>query len=532
MSGPITRRRLISSAVVSAGALASVDGLQAFGAPRAQDATPAASGSGQAGGTLTYSCVEQVGGIDPQVSSNLYSQWIFEHIYDQLLRRDRDGNLVPGLALSWEQPDPLTYVFQLRQGVQWHHGREFVADDVKFSMERQADPDVGGMNQSIYGANVDTIEVLDPYTVQVVLNQPFAPFINYVGAPRSGNIVPFDFAEEVGDLKSAASGTGPYMFVEYVAASHTRLVRNPEYWEDNVPYLDELVFQYIAEEQSRVAALRTDAVDMANIAEPTSLMPLASDPSLAIYQTLPLITTHMMVNNASEPLTDTRVRQALSMAIDRQEIMETLTLGQGALSGYLPPGDAFFAIADPASLPNYQQDVARARELLAEAGFADGLNLTIKIGPGPTYTRMAEMIQLYLAEVGITLEIVREEQATWIEDFWSVNHELLLMGFQSTVDPDELLYKTMHSESTDSWTNVKNPEMDALLDAGRTTADPEERQGIYQEIQELIASEGFQITLFANAGGADVAKAYVAGVWPMDKALSHAEQFRVAWLDQ
>jgi peptide/nickel transport system substrate-binding protein len=525
MTGPITRRRFIQHAVVGASAVASVasiDHRRAWAAPLAQDS----SGTVQPGGTLTYAMTEQVGGIDPHVSSNLYSQWIFEHIYDQLLRRDRDGNLIPGLATSWELPDPTTYTFKLRQGVMWHHGREFNADDVKFSIERQADPNVAGMNQSIY-LNVASVEVTDPYSVTIKLKQPFAPFINYLSAPRSGNIVAADFTQQAGnDLKTTASGTGPFKLVEYVAATHTKLARNPDYWEEGVPHLDELVFQYIAEEQSRVAALRTDAVNMANIGSIPILTPLRSDASLAILQTAPLITTHMMINNGVEPLTDVRVRQALSLAIDRQEMMETLTLGEGALSSYLPPGDPFYAVPDPAALPNYQRDVDRARQLLAEAGFADGFKLTLKIGPAATYTTMAEMIQSYLKEAGIELEIVRLEQATWVEDFWNVNHEMLLMGFQSTIDPDELLFKTMHSESTDSWTNVKSADLDALLEQGRTTQEPEARQQIYRDIQTMIADQAFEIILFANAGSADVAKTNVQGMWEMDKTLSHAAQFR------
>jgi peptide/nickel transport system substrate-binding protein len=436
------------------------------------------------------------------------------------------------LATSWEQTDPVSYVFKLRPGVKWHHGPELTSDDVKFSFERQADQNIVGMNQTIY-AEIDKIETPDKQTVKVQLKRPFTPFLTYTASPREGNIVSRDFTEKAGgDLKTTASGTGAFKFVEYVSGNYLKLKRNPDYWEQGKPHVDEITLKYIEDEQSRVAALRTGSADLVRADLPETIQPLQADKSLAIYLTKPLYTLQLMLNNARAPLTDVRVRRAISLALDRQEMVKALTLGQGAVSGYIAPGDTLYTMPDSMSLPYYKQDVEKAKQLLAEAGIAPGMKLTVKVLPEDLSVTAGEMIQRFLKPIGIDLEVLKLERAALIQAFRSVDHEMLINGFQSTVDPDTFLYRTMHSKSTGTWTNVKSPELDVLLEKGRSVGDQAERQKVYRDIQTMVADQAFQITLLARPGLADIAKPFVKGLWPMDKRQSHADQFREVSLEK
>lgn len=527
----ISRRAFVQrTGLMTLGALAV--GLTPHAAQAALTAAPVAQSGPRRGGTLTIALSQEpTGGFDPHLSSHLLAQHHFELAYEQLLVTQPDGSIGPGLAESWEQVDPTTLEFKLRKGVKWHHGPELTAEDVKFSFERQADPQVAGMNQAIYGPVLDRVEVVDPLTVRIVTKMPFAPLVSFLAAPREGNIVPADFTREKGDLKATMSGTGPFKFVEYTPGSEARFVRNPDYWQQGKPYVDEIVLKYITDDQARLAALRSGAVDLAFFSTPSVVQPLQNDPAFTWANTKALVTRHLVLNNAREPLTDVRIRRAISLALNRQEMIDVNLLGFGAISAHIPPADEFWAYPDPASLPYYTPNLEQAKQLMAEAN-ASGIKLPLKTGPNPLYVADGELVQGYLQPIGIEVELVKQEQAAWIDDFWKVNHDSLLMGYQSFVDPDAYFYRQMHSQSPASWTNIKNPELDALLDKGRVTMDRPERQKIYHDVQRLLADQAHEIILYAQVWGFEAMLPYVKGYFPMTKTLSRTLQLREVWLDK
>ena len=205
-------------------------------------------------------------------------------------------------------------------------------------------------------------------------------------------------------------------------------------------------------------------------------------------------------------------------------------LGYGQVSTHIPPADSFWTFQDIASLSTYAQDVERAKALLAEAGVTD-LTIHLKTGPNPVYIADCELIQGYLANIGVTVEIVQEEQAAWVDDFWKVNHESLLMGYQSFVDPDAF-YRTMHSESEASWTNINDPRIDDLLERGRTEMNRDARREIYGELQRLLAEDSHEIILYSQIWAFEGMHTYVRDYFSMSITLSRAPQLRVAWLDK
>jgi peptide/nickel transport system substrate-binding protein len=496
----------------------------------ASAATKPAPAGAKRGGSLRLALnQEPTAGFDPQLSSPMVSQHHFEQVYEQLLVTEPDGSISPGLAESWEQTDPRTYVFKLRKGVKWHNGRDFNAEDVKFSFERQMSN--GSINQAIYGPVLDKVESPDPLSVRFTTKEPFAPFISYIAGPREGNIVAPEVVQEKGDLKATMIGTGPFKFVGYTPGNEAKFVRNADYWNKDQPLLEELIIKYIPDDTSRLAALRNNAVDFAYFGSAIFVKPHLSDPAISWAQGKALNTRHFVLNNQAPPLTDVRVRQAISLAINRQEIVDTNLLGLGAVSTHIPPADEFWTLPNPQNEPKYKQDIEQARKLLAEAGVPN-LKLQTKIGPDASYTADSELVQGQLKRAGIELEIVKKEQAAWIDDFLKVNHDSVLMGYSSYVDPDGYFFQSMYSGSSSTRTGIKSEKLDSLLNKGRTTIDRKDRQQIYFDVQRLVVEEALELILYAQIAAFEALQPFVKGYVPLGKTFGRGPQLRGVWIDK
>ncbi|HEY3057438.1 MAG TPA: ABC transporter substrate-binding protein [Chloroflexota bacterium] len=490
---------------------------------------PAASG-GKRGGQLRLALnQEPTAGFDPQFSSPMVSQHHFEQVYEQLLVTQPDGSVLPGLAESFEQTDPRTYVFKLRKGVKWHNGREFNAEDVKYSFERQIS--TGSINQSIYAPVLDKVEIADASTVRFTTKEPFAPFISYIAGPREGNIVPQEVVTEKGDLKATMIGTGPFKFVEYTPGNEAKFVRNPDYWNKDQPLLDELIIKYIPDDTSRLAALRNNSVDFAYFGSAIFVKPHLTDPAIQWAQGKALNTRHFVLNNSIPPLNDVRVRQAISLSINRQEIVDTNLLGLGAVSTHIPPADEFWTLPNPQNEAKYKNDIEQAKKLLADAGQSN-LKLQTKIGPDASYTADSELVQSQLKRAGIELEIVKKEQAAWIDDFLKVNHDSVLMGYSSYVDPDGYFYQSMYSTSSSTRTGIKSEKLDALLNKGRTTTERNQRQQVYYDVQKLVVEEAMELILYAQIASFEAMQPFVKGYVPLGKTFGRGPQLRGVWIDK
>ena len=198
---------------------------------------PAAAQTPKRGGTLVVAADVSPPGLDPQKSAAAHSWMISEHVYSNLLRRDPKMNIVGDLAESWQVVNDTTFVFKLRKGVVWHHGRDLVADDVKYSFERMLDEKTASPWRSNWSI-IDRIEAPDRSTVRFVIKRPFAPFFSYLATPHYAAIVPRDIVEKNGDLQKTASGTGPFVLERFVPDNTVVLKRNPSYYEPGLPYLD------------------------------------------------------------------------------------------------------------------------------------------------------------------------------------------------------------------------------------------------------------------------------------------------------
>ncbi|MDQ3808942.1 MAG: ABC transporter substrate-binding protein, partial [Chloroflexota bacterium] len=331
--------------------------------------------------------------------------------------------------------------------------------------------------------------------------------------------------------KSTMIGTGPFKFLGYTPGNEARFVRNADYWNKDQPLLEELIIKYIPDDTSRLAALRNGAIDFAYFGSAIFVKPYLNDPSITWAQGKALNTRHFVVNNQAAPLTDVRLRQAISLALNRQEIVDTNLLGLGAVSAHIPPADEFWTLPNPQNEPKYRQDIDQAKKLLADAGVPN-LKLQTKIGPDASYTADAELVQGQLKRAGIELEIVKKEQAAWIDDFLKLNHETVLMGYSSYVDPDGYFYQTMYSNSSSTRTGIRDEHLDTLLNKGRTTIDRKERQQTYWDTQKYIIENALELILYAQIAAFEAMQPFVKGYVPLGKTFGRGPQLRGVWIDK
>lgn len=346
--------------------------------PAVPTAAPAAM---KRGGTLIVG--QDVGpvSLDPILTTAHPAAQIYEHLYSTLVQPDHEtGKIIPDLAESWEVPDPKTHIFKLRQGVKFHSGRALTAEDVKYSFERLLDPKNNAPIRAYVGP-IDKIEVLGDYSIKFTHTEVYAPFLNAIADRRPIAIVDRETVEKNdGKLSAVSNGTGPFKLVEYVPDSKVVMERHTPYHEKDLPILDRIEFRIIPDEQSRIAAIRSGEVHLTTLKDPRTAKLVAADPNIVLHKIGSLLREGTPVNMQREPLGDVRVRQAISYALNRQEMVDTVLSGEGAVSGVFPPLEKEWALPmTTENFPTWFHDLEKSRALLKEAGKADGFKLSITV---------------------------------------------------------------------------------------------------------------------------------------------------------
>jgi peptide/nickel transport system substrate-binding protein len=424
--------------------------------------------------------------LDPAQMSHMEAHRFVALLYPSLLRYDENLRLVPHLVESYEVIDDRTYEFTLRQDVQFHHGRPVTAEDVKYSIERILDPEVPSP-EAFELEPIASIEVINDYTLRIVTGEPFAPILH--GLAFGMGVHPQEMVEEWGDLRFQASGTGPFRLVEYIPDSLVVFERAEGYFGPE-PQLDRVEYHIMPDATARATALRAGDLDVARFDDPRAVIPLRGDPNLTVEYVGTPRNLHYHLNNRREPFDDPRVRLAISCALDREEIAELVFLGDAVPSGPIPPSMGDWALPVE-EMPCYTRDLDRARELLTEAGYPDGFSSTM-IGSTrfPIDIEVGQVMREQLAEVGINMDIQQVEWGDML-DMWITRHDydtLLITSFTGR-DPDANFYRRFHSESERNAVGYVNPEVDELMERGRTTVDPEERHEVYRQLQLIITEE-------------------------------------------
>jgi peptide/nickel transport system substrate-binding protein len=451
------------------------------GAPGAQG-QPA--GQPQRGGTLRVAWQGEPtgpnGGMDPQTcTSNCYP--MHQHIWDTLVRVDYDLQPKPLLAHSWTtSADGKTWTFKLRAGVKHHHGTPFTAEDVARTFKRILDPQTGSVVRSVLSI-IETVEAPDPETAVFRLTAPNADLPYLVAIPQTA-ILPRDRSDE--QLLKDPVGTGPFIFREFNRGERIVLRRNPEYWQQGLPYLDELHYYLMPEPNARIAALVAGQIDMIGEVAPEMVAPL-KQPGLRV-EVVPSGNVNLIAMQMDKPpFTDNRVRTAFKLVADRATIEQAVLLGTGSL-GNDHPFHKNHPFYDPSQVIK-KQDIARAKQLLAEAGYPNGLDLTLHVNADrPEYKAFALAYQEQARQAGIRLTLQHHPDAPYWKDIYQ-KVPLFMSSWNFRPSPDELVSIMFHSEAKWNEANVKSPELDALIVKARAETDATRRKQLYYEIQRWVS---------------------------------------------
>ncbi len=449
---------------------------EAPGAPGPQPESPGY------GGRLVVAIPSDPQGLDPHKTTAAPGIEITWNIYEQLVGVNARGELVPGLAERWEvSEDGTRYTFFLRKNVRFHNGQPFTAQDVAYTFRRMLDPETRHPKAGEFKAVTDVI-VVDEHTVTVVLDRYQAPFLSNL-AMYYAAIVPRDH----GDLYNHPVGTGPFAFVEWRPNQHVRLKKFDGYWDSRYPYLDEVVFQIFDDPATALAGLKAGTVDAYPRMPVENAAEVDAAPDTFTVSGPSDVIQIMAINNARPPFSDRRVRQAISHAIDKRAIVQAVGFGRGTPVGsHMNPGSSYY-VDTSGVLPH---DPARARALLAEAGYPGGFEATLTLPePFAFHRRTGEVVQAQLAQVGVRLTLQVVEWGIWLKDVYGGRkYDLTIIGHTGRLDPDTELVR-YESTYVNNYVGYSNPDYDALLRQARESRSGTERRALYARLQEILAAD-------------------------------------------
>jgi peptide/nickel transport system substrate-binding protein len=446
----------------------------------------------QRGGVLVVSTSEEpfAPAFDSHVTSSLLTNRIGYLAYNGLVDVDSERNVVPDLAESWENPDPQTYVFKLRQGVKFHDGSEFNAEAVKFNIERVLNPETASYRAADF-ALIDKIEATDPHTLTIHLTEPFAPMLSNFRRSNLAILSPTAIQSlGGGDFLTASIGTGPFKFVSYSRGDRVVLTRNDEYYAGPA-YLDGIEIRIVPEQSTALAALQTGALHYMMQTNQEFGPQIESNPDLQLLTTPSTIWDFLAFNCAREPFTDKRVRQAFSMAIDREGIAEGIYKGlalpaQGAIS---PAFGSYYK--DNSDIPFQTYDPERAKALLTEAGFDFNQEIRFDTFTERPWGLVGDALVEQLTDIGIKLSVVKPDFNTFAATFYTTK-EYWLGNSSWTgggVDPDAVIYKQFVTGGSQNLVNASNPALDELLNKARVELDQAIRADLYNQANRIVMEE-------------------------------------------
>jgi peptide/nickel transport system substrate-binding protein len=423
---------------------------------------------------------------------------VYQNVFEGLTRIDQNGAVQPGLAESWTiSDDGLTYTFKLHDGVTFHDGTTFDAEDVKFTFERILSPESVNAHREFYEP-ISAITVIDPLTVELKLDQQIGRFLFDLGRGDAVIVAP----ESADNNANEPIGTGPFAFVQWDKGSRVILEAYGPYWGEPA-HLTKATYVFIGDTATMTNALLAGDIDGTNNFGQEALAVFEGNPQFTILAGSTEGETILGTNNRKPPFNNLKVRQAMAHALDRQAIID------GATYGYGTPIGSAFAPHTPyyIDLTNtYPYDPAAAKALLAEAGYPDGFSATLKLPP-LAYARLSgQIIASQFAAVGIKLELINVEFAQWLEDVYTnKDFDLTII---SHVEPFDI----GNYANPDYYFGYDNPVYQALVKKLNGTTDEAERKALAIEIQTILADDAVNGYLF-QLPQTGVWNAKLTGMW-------------------
>ena len=462
--------------------------------------TPTEAPAGEAGGRVTFSRQADSDNLDPVLNDGNINIWLFMNIYDQPVKVSEDGTtLIPGIATEWEvSDDGLTYTFTIREGVKFFDGSDMTVEDIIWSIERaKSHP------ESIWTFSLEALDEItapDESTIVMMLNQPWAPFLADL-AMFNSSVISKAYVEEVGEeaLVDHTMGTGSFHLQEWNKAENMTLVRNPNYWEEGLPLLDEIFLTVVPDGNSQILQLQGGEIDgiigQGDLAF-NRIADLEADANIQIINSLSTWNNFVVLNTRNSPLDDVKVRQALNYAADKGALIDTVLFGYAEPSNSFMPVGALYWNADQ---EGYPFDLDRAKELIAESEHTDGFMIEFQIRSGnQQQLQIATALKEMWSQIGAEVEISQLEQGVYSDNYRNNEFEARLSGWTNDIiDPDQLNSYAILPELTENYhTGWTNQEAIDLANEGRAELDQEKRREIYARIQELHMQDAPFIYLY------------------------------------
>ena len=398
---------------------------------------------------------------------------------------DEQWNLVPQAAESWDFVDDTTVRFKIRQGIKFHNGTELTAEDVAFSILAHLDPEQGSADRTVMEPIIDRVEVEDAATVTVYLKRPYAPLMDMLISPNHP-ILPKSEYSTPQSHKEDAVGCGPFMFKEWRKNAYIDLVAFPDYFEEGYPKVDGLRFTFLPEygaAKSSLLAKEADAILMLNLVDVPAM---ARMPGIKVDSVLLMGFWYVGVDMSKEPYDNPKVRTALRLAMDRKPFLSSVLNGFGDEAFIPVPKDSPFYVPEV----EYEQDIEKAKALLAEAGYPNGFKTTLTVPKTPEEEPMGVVWQSQLKAIGVTAELEVLDVPTYIDRIFNkVDFEMMICGTTAGPDPQAITGRFYPSDAARNLWKYSNPVVDENIRKAGATFDVEERKGYLRTVYTHVVED-------------------------------------------
>ena len=459
-------------------------------------ATLAGSGlvAAQEKGNLVVGVTSDPDTLFPWKATQFQAVALLGNVYGSLTELDQDLNVVGGVAETWDtSEDGTVLTLHIRDGVTFHDGKPLTSADVKSSLDQILDEATGAVARASL-ASIDSVEAPDAQTVVLNLKNADAGILAGLASVNLA-ILSQDDTEE--GLSSAPNGTGPFAFDSRKPNESITLVGNDAYWREGEPSLASVEFRVIPDESSIVDALRSGNVQLAVLDDPLVATTAEGD-GITILKTPQLAYHALQINGNRPPLDDLNVRLAITCAVDRQQVLDTAALGEGTVVG---PITSPAYRSDPDARPCPTRDVERAKQLLSDAGFPDGITIGTIVSQGEYATSVneAQNLQAQLAEAGITLELEVMEIGAYVDRWLAADFDTAVALNGGRPDPDVMYGRYFTSDGNlNQIASYSSPELDDLFARGKATSDVAERQQIYADISRHLEDNAVWLWMFSS----------------------------------
>lgn len=525
LSRPISRRALLRRALAAGVGLPLASSLLAACSPAAPaaptsaaqptaaaapGATPAPATAGAASastGRLLVAIPGDWATLDPALYTNVSEREIFYSIFDPLVDMDENLEITPRLAKSWDvQDDGKTIVFHLQSGVKFHDGTDFNAEAVKFNLERMLDPATGSPQRTNIDA-ITKIEAVDPQTVRLTLSSPFTPLLASLTEGPGFMSSPTAIQKAGKGYGQQPVGTGPFVMSEWLKADQIRLKKFDAYWRSGMPRVTDSVWKPIPDETVRMANLASGTVNIVDDVPAQDREAARKNPNYTSWEATGTRWPMMRLNVAQEPFNNKAFRQAVSYAVNRDDIARAVYFGEAdpALGPISPLYKSFY---DPSITQwGLAYDLAKAKAKLAESGVS-GATFTIDVQNNASQQRMGEIIKENLAAIGVTANIQPYESTAFTDRLTNKLYQATVGSWTPRPDVDGTMYRHFATDGNVNSMSYSNPDVDQLLKQTRVLPNGPERVQVYQQVQKLVVDDAPWVFLVFEKQG----RAYLKSV--------------------